>query len=315
MRVIIIVFVLLASFFALKSVNAQQMGVSRLKNSNNSQKEIQTLDKGFPAPPPGSVLPGGPDSPEIKPEELTLPKADFTILQEIPADTVKEIIDPLTIRLEREGLARIGSLDIPDLTPYAQGPIAESAMAILKHMLEGKRVRVFQTQDKIKGRKNRLNQLMVHLSLEGSDSWVQGILVRLGLARVRTDPSNTELTRELYALEEMARAEKLGLWAFPEYRILKAEETADKINSFQIVEGRVVSAARKQNNIYLNFGNDWREDFTVGIASSDAKTFFKANMNPQDLNNKTIRVRGWLRSYNGAYMEIDHPERVEILEK
>jgi micrococcal nuclease len=31
------------------------------------------------------------------------------------------------------------------------------------------------------------------------------------------------------------------------------------------------------------------------------------------LNGKTIRVRGWVRNYNGPLIEITHPQQIEVL--
>ncbi|MFP4312743.1 MAG: thermonuclease family protein [Alphaproteobacteria bacterium] len=236
-------------------------------------------------------------------------------LERASNDRVVKIVDPLTIELQEKGLTRLTALDIPDYNPYEQGPLAQSAMEILGDMLIGKEVRIYQTRDRNKGRKNRMGHNLYHLFLNDSESWVQGVLVRLGLARVRTDPSNAELARELFKLESLARREKLGLWAFEENSILNPDNAQDHINSFQIVEGRVESAARKQSNLYLNFGKNWRDDFTVAIPSSDIRQFLKKDISPQNLNGQTIRVRGWIREYNGAYMELNHPERIEILQE
>lgn len=245
---------------------------------------------------------------------VTLEEKPLQSLERAQNDHVKNIVDPLTIELNREGLIRLTALDMPDFNPYEQGPLAQSAMKILEDMLGEKEVLVYQTRDRNAGRKNRMGHHLFHIFLNDSGSWVQGVLVRLGLARVRTDKSNTELAQELYKLEDMARKEKLGLWAFEDYQI-RTPETAEKhINSFQIVQGIVVSAARKSNNLYLNFGNDWRKDFTVAISSSDLKRFTQAGMSPLNFNGKEIRVRGWIREYNGAYMEIDHPERIELIQ-
>lgn len=337
MRPIIVIFILLASFFAPHFAKAQHMGVLHMSTQKDAPEEAPEDNAEsageVPDPPAGSSLPrirkaapgtglsakSGTEKPDAKDtapqEEIAIPQADFSSMEFAQTDTVKSIIDPLTLYLDREGISRLSGIEIPDLTPYHQGPIAESALTILKDMIEGKRLRLYRTKDRQLGRKNRLGHSLFHLTQEGSESWVQGTLVRLGLARVRSESGNPEMIRELYALEELARAEKLGLWAFPEYRIYTPEETMEHTNNFLIVEGRVMSAARKQNNIYLNFGHDWKTDFTVAVSTADNKIFFKANMNPLDLNGKTIRVRGWVRPYNGPFMEINHPESIEILDK
>ena len=247
-------------------------------------------------------------------KNIALPKPDFMELKEDLGDRVTEIIDPLTIRLEQKGLSRLVGLDIPDFSPYDQGPLAQSVLLILNDMLKGKQVRLFQTSEPDKGRTNRMNQKLYHVVIDENENWVQGVLVRLGLARVRSERSNPAMIRDLYKLEEEARAEKLGLWAFDQYKVLTPDEAESKINSFQIIEGTVTSSARQSSNIYINFGADWRTDFTITIKPSDARGFYKGNLDPLSLNGKKIRVRGWVNSYNGPTIEIDHPERLEIVE-
>jgi hypothetical protein len=87
------------------------------------------------------------------------------------------------------------------------------------------------------------------------------------------------------------------------------------LKSWQIVEGKVESVATKNNRTYINFGKDWRTDFTVSIKSGDKRDFSKRGINPLDWGGKHIRVRGWLDEYNGPYIQINHPESVEILSK
>lgn len=297
----------MASIFLTGSAHAQHMGASP---KTNAMGHVGSQNTNSPAPPEGSDLPG------VEPQsldEIDIPEPDFKDMRLDRDDRILDIIDPLTVRGENSGIIRLTGLDIPDYSPYQQGAIAQSAAAILHDMVLNKTVRLYQTHDRQTGRKNRMNQSLYHLVLKDSDSWVQGVMVRLGLARVRTEPSNPEMARQLYTLEAQARAQKLGLWAFDQYAVLTPKQTPEHLNSFAIVEGTVISAARKQNNIYLNFGSDWRDDFTVQIKPVHSRTFNAAGMNPLDLNGKTIRVRGWLQSYNGPYIEIDHPERIEII--
>tara|TARA_B100000242_G_scaffold238048_1_gene177957 strand:- start:514 stop:1482 length:969 start_codon:yes stop_codon:yes gene_type:complete len=317
MHQILIHFCVLASIFLTSHAQAQHMGTHSKQNAMGHIDKVQgNRAKADDAPqaPKGSDLPGAQaPAPIPAADALELPQADFTPLRQDRNDRILDIIDPLTIRGEKIGIIRLSGLDIPDYNPYQQGPLAESAAYILRDMLSDTPVRLYHTRDKTTGRKNRMNQSLYHVVIADSESWVQGILVRLGLARVRTDPSTPEMARDLYTLETQAREEKLGLWAFDHYKVLSPDEASAHLNTFAIVEGKVVSAARKQNNIYLNFGQNWREDFTIQVKPINARRFDAAGINLLNLNGQTIRVRGWLQSYNGPYIEIDHPERIEII--
>lgn len=67
--------------------------------------------------------------------------------------------------------------------------------------------------------------------------------------------------------------------------------------------------------MYLNFGADWRTDFTITIAARDLKLFEQAGLDLFALEGRTVRVRGWLDSYNGPAIEADHPEQIEVLDR
>ena len=90
------------------------------------------------------------------------------------------------------------------------------------------------------------------------------------------------------------------------------EELVRDIGTFQIIEGTILQAADVRGTIYLNFGEDWRTDFTVSIRKRARKTF--VNEDPASWNGRKIRVRGWLKSRNGPMIEATHAEQIELLE-
>ena len=93
-----------------------------------------------------------------------------------------------------------------------------------------------------------------------------------------------------------------------------AEAAGGHLGSFQLVEGRVLEAAVVRGRAYLNFGADWREDFTVTLAPKVRRRFEAEGIDPRDYRGTRLRVRGWLKSYNGPMIEVTHPEQIEVLE-
>jgi micrococcal nuclease len=241
------------------------------------------------------------------------PQGDFTQLREAGTLKVMQVIDPQTIALEDKQIIQLTGIDYPDLRVYDAGTLAIAAKDILADMLEDQQVTIYLTEKDDWGRSNRMGHTIAEVERKGDAAWIQGTLVSLGLARVRTTQRNPEMAAQLYRLEAQARAEKLGLWESDQYKILTPEEAEAHMHSFQIVEGRIESVSVKSNRLYLNFGKDWKKDFTISIAPKDKRLFSKEGMDPMGWNGKTIRVRGWVRSYNGPYMEIDHPEAVELI--
>ena len=87
-----------------------------------------------------------------------------------------------------------------------------------------------------------------------------------------------------------------------------------ELDTFQIVEGRVVAAAVVNGRGYLNFGPNYRTDFTLTIAPRDMRTFRRAGIDITTYESRILRSRGWLQSLNGPMIEITHPEQIEVLE-
>ena len=74
------------------------------------------------------------------------------------------------------------------------------------------------------------------------------------------------------------------------------------------------AAAVVRGRGYLNFGDDWREDFTVSIGPRDRRRFETAGIDIEDYEGRLVRVRGWVDSFNGPMIEATHPEQIEVLE-
>lgn len=243
-----------------------------------------------------------------------LPRGDFQELLKMNGAKAARIISPQTIALDDGRIVTLAGIDFPDLNPYKPGSYSVLATSILKDMLEKKSVNVYQTRREGWGRVNRMDHELAHLERAADGAWVQGTLVALGLARVMTDQRNPEMAAQMYALEKSARDQKMGFWSDESFKTLSPDEASLGKGETRIVEGLVRSVATKQSRIYLNFGEKWQTDFTAVISPENRKEFTKRGSDPAGWGGKRVRVRGWIGDYNGPFIEIDHPERVELLD-
>ena len=202
---------------------------------------------------------------------------------------------------------RLAELDAPD---------PARSRAALETLAEGKIVRLSyagQTRD-------RYRRALAHvhvIAADGGETWLQARLVETGAARVLSHADNRAAARDLLVLEGHARAAGRGLWSDPAHAVRDThpDALAQDIGSVQLVEGRVIEATQlRSGRIYLNFGADYRTDFTVMIEAEDAPAFDAAGLTPAALETRRIRVRGWIEDENGPMIRIDHPERIELLE-
>jgi hypothetical protein len=89
----------------------------------------------------------------------------------------------------------------------------------------------------------------------------------------------------------------------------------DQLGTFQLIEGQTVDAADVKSNVYLNFGSDWRTDFTISISKKSRRLFDKASLDPAAWTRRSVRVRGWLTKRNGPMVRATHPEQIELLDR
>lgn len=231
---------------------------------------------------------------------------------------VASVVDGDTLVLDRDidgrREVRLVGTQAPKLPldrPHFEAwPLADQARDALALIVDGREVRL-----RAHGRAvDRHQRTLAHLYRDDG-LWVQGEMLRQGMARVYTFADNRALAADMLAVEGTARAEGRGIWGHPFYAIRAADAALlREIDTFQIVEGRVQRTARVGSHVYLNFGADWRDDFTVSIAAKDLKTFEKAGIDPLRYEGRVVRVRGWIDSRNGPLLRVTHPEPIETVD-
>jgi hypothetical protein len=70
-------------------------------------------------------------------------------------------------------------------------------------------------------------------------------------------------------------------------------------------------ASKVRNRIDLNFGENWRDDFTIRIDRRYWRRFRKVDFDPMLLEGQRVRVRGWVVLENGPMIRVDHPEPIQ----
>lgn len=187
-------------------------------------------------------------------------------------------------------------------------PLWEEAKATLSNLALGKTVSLQFTGTP----QDRHGRLLAHVTREGG-AWIQGEMLKSGMAYVYSFSDNTARVNEMLALEREARAAKRGIWDNAYYAVIPQEQAGEYLNRFKIIEGTPVSVTLVKGTTYINFGKDWRTDFTLTLDKEARGRFLKAALDPASLAGKPIRVRGWLEYKNGPALELTHPEQVEIL--
>lgn len=258
--------------------------------------------------------------------------ASECLLEEDEATSVvASVIDGDTLVLEDGREVRLTGIQAPKLPlgrpNFDAWPLADEARDAVADLALGKRAMLRFGGAHMDRHKRVLAQVFIARENGGFD-WLQKEILGRGLARVYTFSDNRACGEELLEAERAARGKALGIWANDFYDIRDAADVPvllERIGRFELVEGRVTSAALVRGRLYLNFGDDYREDFTVTVQERDVKLFgteepwasFLAGAEPADvrgLAGRRVRVRGWLDRYNGPEMEATHPEQIEFVD-
>jgi micrococcal nuclease len=169
------------------------------------------------------------------------------------------------------------------------------------------------------GRRDRYGRLLAQIFVEknGQRVWVQHQIVASGLARVISSRDSRLCIAELLAAENTAREARRGHWGTGLFAVRPAgaeDLLTGLAQNYEIVEGRVENVAEVRGRIYLNFGRNWRRDFTAAISSEAARLFPGDTEALAKLKGRLVRVRGWVENVNGPSINLTHPEQLEILE-
>jgi len=122
---------------------------------------------------------------------------------------------------------------------------------------------------------------------------------------------------DFLAREANAREQARGAWGLGAFAIRDSDpdRLAQHLDSAQIVEGRVTSTGEARNGrVFLNFGADWRTDFTISASRSTRNRFEAEGKRLETLDGAVVRARGWLQEENGPMIILTHPAQLDIID-
>lgn len=243
-----------------------------------------------------------------EPWDSLTPGATTRVIEIVDGDTV--IIEPTIDGAREIRLVGIQAPKIPLGRPgFKAWPYGELAKFTLATLLQDREVTLYFSGQPM----DRHGRLLAHLKRDDG-LWIQGDILRRGLARVYSFPDNRAVVPQMLTAEQSARDLRQGIWRHGFYDLRAPEEAGQFIGRFELIQGTVVDVAETGKRTYINFGEDWRTDFTLTIEGKARRLFRDAGFDLLSLKGKTVRVRGWLKSFNGPMITLTHPEQIEILD-
>ena len=144
---------------------------------------------------------------------------------------------------------------------------------------------------------------------------VAAALLSAGEARFRPDPTAAACAKAYLAAEARARDAGVGVWSRPEFRPIDvsapgAVDDLKRRKGMIVVLGAIRSVGELRRAFYLNFGDKWRDSFTVVILRRNLAVF--GQIEPRSLVGRRARGPGLIET--GARIEIATPAEIEFVD-
>lgn len=215
------------------------------------------------------------------------------------------VLDGDTLILADRRHVRLIGINAPELGKDGapDQPLSRAARAALEQLVGGKTVELtlgHETHD-------RYGRLLAHVDLVDGRS-VQELLLSSGLAVRIAIPPNLERQRAYTAAEEVARANKRGVWGLAYYKPVPADELRAGDGGFRFVVGRIADVWRSKKYVHLVL----TPHLHVLVPLQDLHYF---DRKPESLMGRRVIARGWITHYGGSLqLRVRHPSMLSLLQ-
>ncbi len=214
---------------------------------------------------------------------------------------VVRIIDGDALVLDTGQSVRLVGIEAPAMNRRSRepAPYAEEASRTLEDLVMGREVRLYYpglTRD-------RYDRALAHVQTadaRGEPLWVNEALVRRGAARVRMYPDTSGAGEALFAAEDIAREEKLGLWALKAYQPVEGGRLPGETRGFMLVTGTLGEEEKAEERS--------GQEAACLRALRGASLIVRIERTAAELCDVpaggAVELRGWV---SGGEIEINHP--------
>lgn len=229
----------------------------------------------------------------------------FTPPAEASVLTVKKTITPEAFILNDDTTVRLSGINAPPEPVFAK-----KAEEQLNQLTAGKTIAIDSNG---KDRHDRIFAQAYVTDKNGNKSWLQAELIKSGYYFVYPMQEAEEKIGELLKIESAVRAQKRGIWAESGYSDIPTEKAESNYGKYSFITGTVLDAAPRGDKTYLNFGKDWRTDFSITVNNRLKRGLKKSGIDLEKIKGKQVRVRGLIEEQNGPMIILHAPEQLEIL--
>ena len=229
---------------------------------------------------------------------------------------VKKVVDGDTIELLDGSMVRYIGIDTPEMSfkradkwEHKPQRYAVEATLLNQKLVEGKKVRF--EYDTVK--KDRYRRILAYVYAD--NLFINGEMVKQGYAYTFNFPPNVRYAEVFAQYQDEAQKNCRGIWSNKD-QIISSDEAYRYIGAIKTIKGKIMRVTKTPKVIYLNFGADYKKDFTIVIFKRNFKEFAKLSNDLAGVyQNKTVSITGKIKEYNGPEIIAHSPADIRILEK
>ncbi|MBZ0273514.1 thermonuclease family protein [bacterium] len=219
---------------------------------------------------------------------------------------VASVIDGDTVVLDDGATIRYIGID----TPEKDERFFEEAALANRLLVEGRDVRVVECAARPI---DKYGRRLARVTADDIDVTHELLAAGLGAPFLDSECLGREALDEYVdaSIDAWSRGE--GLFAGRAGEVVSADKSNRAIGDLAMVCGRVRSVHRSEKVTHLNFGADWKSDFTVTIFARDVPLLAKS-ARLDDLRGREVVVFGKVRSRNGPDIIVTAPRQLRAVE-
>jgi len=147
------------------------------------------------------------------------------------------------------------------------------------------------------------------LSIKGEN--VNMALLEEGLAvPMLIPPCGKSVASDVLAASGRALIARIGIYSQASFETVRHENAGEHIGETAVIRGRILNLHKGRKAWHLNFGKDWKTDFTAVLFREARFRFQALGLNPEDLVGSEVLVLGKVKEYNGPEIVIRGPEQI-----
>ena len=221
------------------------------------------------------------------------------------AIAVEKVIDGDTIVIKGGEKVRLLGVDAPERGE----PFCDEATDFQEKVLLDSRVRILPCREEPRDRYGRTLAFVRKGNVDlGEELLRQGLALTLFMG-----PCGRSVESAYRKVEREAFRAGRGLWSLQDPTGVSHEEAGRYIGCMMTVTGKVVRVHEGPKAFHLNFGRDFRTDFTAVIFRKDLPRLIREGLAPvTGFRGRFVEVTGYIKDFNGPEIVVESADQLHL---